>query len=229
MTTTIPRHHNKRDQRCTVQRKKKKRKKKKRKKKKRKKKSDTSSKTRKDQNGHGDEADGQKLCGDQKGHKDKTCKPKPTASKDHTPNSCPECSSGNLSITKILKRNITKALRTVNVITTSHSINTYKCRSCSRDGIESETGLPNSGSYDSSMTTEVADDYACRMPFRMIADCMVRHGITLSSGTVHNIMRGQPVRIKIILNTGTKNLDYGNHVIHLLDRQKLSGIYQNTD
>ena len=35
----------------------------------------------------------------------------------------------------------------------------------------------------------MADDYACRMPFRMIADCMRRHGITLSSGTVHNIMR----------------------------------------
>ena len=49
--------------------------------------------------------------------------------------------------------------------------------------------LPNNGSYDSSITTEVADDYACRMPFRMIADHMTRHGITLSSGTVHNIMR----------------------------------------
>ena len=181
MTTTIPRHHSKRDQRCNSTKKKEEEEKKK--------KSDTSSKTRKDQKGHGDEADGQKPRGGQKGHKGKTCKPKPTEYEDHTPNSCPECGSGNLSITKILKRNITKALRTVMVITTSHSINTCRCRSCGRDGIEPETGLPNNGSYDSSITTEVADDYACRMPFRMIADRMTRHGITLSSGTVHNIMR----------------------------------------
>ena len=65
-----------------------------------KKKSDTSSKTRKDQKGRGDGADGQKLRGGQKGHKGRTCKPKPTASEDHTSNSCPKCSSGNLSITK---------------------------------------------------------------------------------------------------------------------------------
>ena len=153
-----------------------------------KKKSDTSSKTRKDQKGHGNEADGQKPRGGQKGYKGKTCKPKPTEYEDHTQNSCPECGSGNLSITKILKRNIAKALRTVMVITTSHSINTCRCRSCGRDGIEPETGLPNNGSYDSSITTEVADDYACRMPFRMIADRMTRHGITLSlgTGTQHN-------------------------------------------
>ena len=118
-----------------------------------------------------------------------TCEPKPTEHEDHMPDSCPECGSDNLSITKTLKRNITKALRTVKVIITSHSINTCRCRSCGRDGIEPETGLPNNGSYDSSITTEVADDYACRMPFRMIADRMTRHGITLSSGTVRNIMR----------------------------------------
>ena len=113
------------------------------------------------------------------------------------PDSCPECGSDNLSITKILKRNITKALHTVKVITTSHSINTCRCRTCGRDGIESETALPNNGSYDSSITTEAADGYACRMPFRMIADRMRRHGITLSSGTVHNIMR----RLGISLGT----------------------------
>ena len=66
-----------------------------------KKKSDTSSKTRKNQKEHGDAADGQKPRGGQKDHKGKTCKPKPTASEDHTSNSCPECSSGNLSITRI--------------------------------------------------------------------------------------------------------------------------------
>ena len=80
-------------------------------------------------------------------------------------------------------------MRTVKAVTTSHSINTCRCRSCGRDGIEPETGLPNNGSYDPSITTEVADGYACRMPFRMIADRARRYGITLSSGTVHNIMR----------------------------------------
>ena len=34
----------------------------------------------------------------------------------------------------------------------------------------------------------MAEDYVCRMPFRMIADWMTRHGIPLSSGTAYNIM-----------------------------------------
>ena len=118
------------------------------------------------------------------------------------PDSCPECGSDSLSITKTLKRNITKALHTIKVITTSHSINTCRCRSCGRDGIEQEADLPNNGSYDSSIATEVADDYACRMPFRMIADRMTRHGISLSSGTVHNIMR----RLGASLRTPTADI-----------------------
>ena len=167
-----------------------------------KKKSGTSSKIRKGQKGHGDESDGQKLRGDQKGHKGKTCKRKPIEQEDHMPDSCPECGSGSLSITKTLKHNITKALHTIKVITTSHSINTCRCRSCGRDGIEQEAGIPNNGSYDSSITTEVTDDYACRMPFRMIADRMTRHVISLSSGTVHNIMR----RLGVSLRTPTADI-----------------------
>ena len=77
--------------------------------------------------------------------------------------------------------------RTVKVITTRHIINTCRCY-CSPCDIKPETGLPDKGSYDSSITTEVADDYACRMPFRMIADRTTQHGIPLSSGTAYNIM-----------------------------------------
>ena len=126
--------------------------------------------------------------GGQKGHKGTTRKPKPTEFKDYTPNTCPECGSDNLSVTLTEKRDITKAVRTVQVITTRHTINTCKCNSCGLVEIRPETNLPDSGSYDSSITTEVADDYLCRMPFKMIADRMTRHGIPLSASTAHTIM-----------------------------------------
>ena len=127
--------------------------------------------------------------GGQKGHKGATRKPKPTEFEEHTPDSCPGCGSGSLSITETEERDNTRAVRTVRVTTTRHTINTCRCDSCGLEGIEPETGLPRSGSYDPGITAEVAENYACRMPFRMIADRMTREGIPLSSGTAHNIMR----------------------------------------
>ena len=127
--------------------------------------------------------------GGQKGHRGVTRKPKPTEFVDHTPNACPGCGSGSLSITETEERDITGVVRTVRVTTTRHTTNTCRCDSCGLEEIRPETGLPDSGSYDLNITAEVADDYACRMPFRMIADRMTRHGIPLSSGTAHNIMR----------------------------------------
>ena len=181
MTTTTLRHHSRKDQRCTAQRKKRRRRKRKRR--------AADRQRRKGQKGRDGAAGCQKPRGGQRGRKGMTCKPKPTKYETHTSDSCPGCGSGSLWITKTLKRNITKAPRTVKAVTTPRSINTCRCRSCGRDGIEPETGLPNNGSYDPSITTEVADGYACRTPFRMIADRARRYGITLSSGTVHNIMR----------------------------------------
>ena len=78
-----------------------------------------------------------KTCKGQKEHKGKTCKPKSIECKTHTSNSCSRCGFDNLSITKTLKRNIAKALRTVKITTTSHSINTCRCGSCDYDCIES--------------------------------------------------------------------------------------------
>ena len=127
--------------------------------------------------------------GEQKGHRGATRKPKPTEFENHAPGACPGCGSASLSITGTEQRDITKAARTVQVTTTRHTTNTCRCDSCGLEEIRPETGLPSSGSYDSSITVEVADNYACRMPFRMIADRMTRHGIPLSSGTAHNIMR----------------------------------------
>ena len=126
--------------------------------------------------------------GGQTGHKGVTNKPEPTRFEEHTPDTCPGCGLGKLSITKTIKQNITKVVRTITNITTCHSINTCRCNSCGREDIRPETGLSNNGSYDPSIVTEVADCYACRMPFRMIADYMTRHGVTLSSGTAYNIM-----------------------------------------
>ena len=127
--------------------------------------------------------------GGQKGHKGSTRKPKPTEFEEHTSDACPGCGSGILSITGTEERDITGVVRTVRVTTTRHTISTCRCDACGLEGIEPETGLPRSGSYDLSIAAEVAENYACRMPFRMIADRMARHGIPLSSGTAHNIMR----------------------------------------
>ena len=101
-----------------------------------------------------------------KGHEGRTHKPKPAEFKEHTPDACPQCGSDNLSITKTEERDITKVVRTVRSITTRHTINTCRC-SCGQKGIKPETGLPDKDSYDSSIIAEVADDYVCRMPFRM--------------------------------------------------------------
>ena len=148
---------------------------------------DKSTKTHRDQKGHGDATGSNKPRGGQKGHEGRTHKPKPTEFKEHTPDACPKCGSDNLSITKTEERDITKVVHTVRSITTRHTINTCRCHRCPKD-IKPETGLPDKGSYDSSIIAEVADDYVCRMPFRMIADWMTRHGIPLSTGTAHNIM-----------------------------------------
>ena len=137
---------------------------------------------------HGDATGSPKPRGGQKGHEGRTRRPKPTEFKEHTPNACPECGSGHLSIITTEKRDITQKECTVKVITTRHTINTCRCHRCPKD-IEPETGLPDKGSYDSSIIAEVADDYACRMPFRMIAERMARYGVSLSTGTAHNIMR----------------------------------------
>ena len=137
---------------------------------------------------HGGAAGGKKTRGGQKGHEGRTRRPKPTEFKEHTPSACPECGSGHLSIITTEERDITRKECTVKVITTRHTINTCRCHRCPKD-IEPETGLPDKGRYDSSIIAEVADDYACRMPFRMIAERMARYGVSLSTGTAYNIMR----------------------------------------
>ena len=134
--------------------------------------------------------------GEQKSHRGATRRPKLTEFKEHAPDSCPGCGSGSLSVTGTEKRNVTGAVRTVRGTTTRHTINTCRCDSCGMEGIRPETGLPRSGSYDPGITSEVAENHACRMPCRMIADRITREGIPLSSGTAHNIMRGLGASLK---------------------------------
>ena len=62
--------------------------------------------------------------GGQTGHKGVTNKPEPTKLEEHTLDACPECGLGKLSITKTIKQDITKVVRTITNITTRHSINT---------------------------------------------------------------------------------------------------------
>ena len=112
---------------------------------------DKSTKTHRNQKGHGDATGSNKPRGGQKGHEGHTRKPKPTEFKEHTPEDCPKCGSGDLSIAKTEERDITRMERTVKVITTRHTINTCHC-SCSPWDIKPETGLLDKGSYDSSIT-----------------------------------------------------------------------------
>ena len=107
---------------------------------------DRPSKQRDGQNGAAGSAP--KPRGGQKGHKGSTRKPKPTEFEEHTPDACPGCGSGILSITGTEERDITGVVRTVRVTTTRHTINTCRCDACGLEGIEPETGLPESGSYD---------------------------------------------------------------------------------
>ena len=74
--------------------------------------------------------------GGQTGHKGVTNKPEPTRFEEHTPDTCPGCGLGKLSITKTIKQNITKVVRTITNITTCHSINTCRCNSCGREDIQ---------------------------------------------------------------------------------------------
>ena len=182
-----------------------------------------STKASRDQKDRVDAAGSGKSRGGQKGHKGRTRKPKPTEFEEHTPEACPECGSGSLSIVQSEKRDITRVERTIKVITTRHTINTCRC-SCGLVDIKPETGLPDKGSYDPSITTDVADDYVCRMPFRMIADRMSRYGITLSSGTAHNIMRrlgtslGAPAAAIVAMIRKAKILHADETSIHLNGR-----------
>ena len=111
---------------------------------------DKSTKTRRDQKGRGDATGSNKPRGGQKGHEGRTHKPKPAEFKEHAPDACPECGSGHLSIITTEERDITRKECTVKVITTRHTINTCRCHRCPKD-IEPETGLPDKGSYDSSI------------------------------------------------------------------------------
>ena len=56
--------------------------------------------------------------GGQTGHKGVTNKPEPTKLEERTPDACPECGLGKLSITKTIKQDITKVVRTITNITT---------------------------------------------------------------------------------------------------------------
>ena len=126
--------------------------------------------------------------GGQKGHNGITNKPKPTEFEEHTPQRCPKCGSYNLHIEETETQDVTRVERTVKVITTRHTINSCSCRTCGRKDIVPKTNLPKKGSYDASIVTEVADNFAARMPFKVMVQYMSRHGIKISTGTANNIM-----------------------------------------
>ena len=127
-------------------------------------------------------AGSQKPRGGQKGHEGKTRRPKPTEFKEHTPDACPGCGSDNLSITKTIQRDQGGAT----VRSMRHTINTCRC-SCGQKDIESETPS-RQGKLRFEHNCRGGRRLVCRMPFRMIADWMARHGIPLSTGTAHNII-----------------------------------------
>lgn len=94
---------------------------------------------------------------------------------------CPKCGSDNLHIEQTETQNITRMERTVSIVTTHHTINLCRCLACSRKDIIPKTNLPKKCSYDASIVTKVADNFAARMPFKVMTEYMSRHGIKIST------------------------------------------------
>ena len=72
--------------------------------------------------------------------------------------------------------------------------------------------IPSHGRYDRNLVTEAVNNFACRMPHRMNAAEIMRYGISMAAGTIHNILS------RTGKNMGTKAL----HSIRIKDPDKFS-------
>ena len=126
--------------------------------------------------------------GAQPGHKGKTSKPAPTESKTHAPIRCPGCRGTSLEAESVEVVDITEIPKPVKAKTTRHHLITCSCNDCGMGGIESKADLPKEGSYGKNVVATVVYNFLDRLTGRLNAASMGRHGITMSSGTINNIL-----------------------------------------
>ena len=152
---------------------------------KRHKKADTS----KDGDGSGKETPSRRQ-GAQPGHKGKTSKPAPTESETHAPLRCPGCGNTSLEEESVEAVDITEIPKPARATTTRHYLVTCSCGSCGLGGIEPKSDMPKRGSYGRNVVATVVHNFLDRLTGRLNAASMGRHGIAMSTGTIHNILSG---------------------------------------
>ncbi len=139
--------------------------------------------------------------GAQPGHQGKTSKPAPTKFETHAPFRCPGCGGTSLEVENIEERDITEIPKPVPATTTRHYTVICSCGECGLDGIGAGTGpagdaavpvpdIPKRGSYGKNVMMTVVHNFLDRLPHKRNADSMGRHGITMSTGTIHNVVSG---------------------------------------
>ena len=126
--------------------------------------------------------------GAQKGHPGKTSKPEPTEFKEHSMRECPNCGSDSIINTGQKTRNITESPPPAKPVTTRHTINVYECGRCGQKGMEPDAGLPSAGELGRNACGRVVANFDDHMPHRMNARRMGRDGLTVSVGTVSNVL-----------------------------------------
>ena len=146
--------------------------------------------TSKDGNGPSGKETPPRRRGAQPGHKGKTSRPAPTEYETHAPLKCPGCRSTSLNAESVEVTDITEIPRPVKATTVRHHLVTCRCGGCGLGGIEPNADLPRGGSYGRNVVATVVHNFLDRLPGRLNADSMGRHGIAVSTGTIHNILSG---------------------------------------
>ena len=126
--------------------------------------------------------------GAQPGHKGKTNKPTPTEFETHVPIRCPGCGDTSLVGESTEVIDITEIPQPVKATTTRHYLTTCRCSSCGMDGIDPRADLPKGGSYGRNVVGTVVHNFLDRLPGRLNAASMGRHGIEMSTGAIHNVL-----------------------------------------
>ncbi len=137
--------------------------------------------------------------GAQPGHKGTASKPAPTKFETRAPLRCPGCGNTSLKAENIKERDITEIPKPVPA--TRHYTVICSCGECGLDGIGAGTGptgdaavpvpnIPRRGSYGENVMMTVVHNFLDRFPNKRNADSMGRHGITMSTGTIHNVVSG---------------------------------------
>ena len=129
-----------------------------------------------------------KRQGAQPGHKGKTSKPAPSESQTHAPLRCPGCGSASLNEESVEVVDVTEISEPVKATITRHRLVTCRCGGCGLGEIEPKTDLPKGGSYGRNVVAIVVHNFLDRLTGRLNAASMGKHGIAMSTGTIHNIL-----------------------------------------